>query len=50
MSKQREKGAAHSKSEKAGKTTLGDDVRPESLPEITHNGWKEWDDNMQRLK
>lgn len=25
-------------------------MRPESLPEITHNGWKEWDDNIQRLK
>ena len=50
MSKQGEKGAAQSKSEKAEKTTTGDGVKPESLPEITHNGWKEWDDNIQRLK
>ena len=50
MSKQGEKGAAQSKSEKAEKTTPGDGVRPESLPEITHNGWKEWEDNIQRLK
>lgn len=20
-------------------------MRPESFPEITHNGWREWDDN-----
>ena len=50
MSKQGEKGAAQSKSEKAEKITHGDSVRLERLPEITHNGWKEWDDNMQRLK
>ena len=25
-------------------------MKPENLPEIAHNGWKEWDDNMQILK
>ena len=49
MSKQGEEGAAQSKYKDA-KNTLGDGMRPECLPEITHNGWKEWDDNMQRLK
>ena len=41
MSKQGEKGAAQSESEKAEKTTLGDGVRPENIPEIIRNGWKE---------
>ena len=53
MSQRGEKGAAQprvEKGEKREKTTLGDGVRPESHPEITNNGWKEWDDNMLKLK
>ena len=53
MSQRGEKGAAQPRSEKGGKTeksTIGDGLRPESLPEIAHNGWKEWDDNMLILK
>ena len=53
MSQRGEKGAAQPRSEKGGKSkksTIGDGVKPENLPEIAHNGWKEWDDNMQILK
>ena len=53
MSERGEKGATQSKSEKGEKrksSAIGDGVRPESLPEITHSGWKEWDPNMLKLK
>ena len=53
MSQRGEKGAAQSKSEKGEKresSAIADGLRPESLPEITHNGWKEWDDTMLKLK
>ena len=53
MSQRGEKGAAQSKSEKGEKrqsSAIIDGVRPESLPEITHNGWKEWDVTMLKLK
>ena len=53
MSQRGEKGAAQPRSEKVGKSeksTLEDGVKPENLPEIAHNGWKEWDDSMQILR
>ena len=31
-------------------SAIGNGSRPESLPEITHNGWKESDANMLKLK
>ena len=49
MSRRGEKGAAQSKFEKGEKhesLAIMDGVRPGSLPEITHNGWKEWDVTM----
>ena len=53
MSQRGEKGAAQSKSEKDEKrksSAIADGLRPESLPEITYNGWKDWDDTMLKLK
>ena len=53
MSERGEKGATQSKSEKGTKresSAIGDGVGPESLPEITHSGWKEWDPNLLKLK
>ena len=53
MNQRGEKGAAQSKSEKGERrkiSAIADGLRRESLPEITHNGWKEWDDTMLKLK
>ena len=42
-----EKGAV---TPKATTKTQGLRVRPEELPEITHNCWREWDDILMVLK
>ena len=47
------KGAAAPKGEKkitGEKSVFGLRTKPEELPEITHNCWKEWDDILMTLK
>ena len=47
VAKTTEKGAV---TPKANTKTQGLRVRPEELPEITHNCWREWDDILMVLK
>ena len=46
----KDKVANNGKSQNREKNAAGARLKPVELPDIAHNGWKEWDDTLLGLK